>query len=306
MAVPRNKQSLAETEYYHNGVIMRDRVMDLLIRDFGLKIENWNVKDLKNLYSMTDEDIKTFVNLFKKYHVMEHLLFEYPNWLITYMRENIMDYLKIFMVSLRMGDSIEMRSDYAYEKRRYHFIKAKTACEMIADDLSYIERVLPVSSSHYLDLLDSIDFERRLLTRVLKRDGDKFHKWQRRKHDSEYGRTTNKTKEEREKEAKKKKSVKMITKKQASQEAKTQQDFSNVTPLIDEELQSILKEAETSKESTEKKKDESIVLPSLPQKDGRKREFDPTPIKTPFDDVPTIPNTPSKSEESKQTNEFTA
>ena len=38
MAVPKNKRSLADTEYFHNGMQMRDIILDLLIRDFGVKI----------------------------------------------------------------------------------------------------------------------------------------------------------------------------------------------------------------------------------------------------------------------------
>ena len=87
MAVPKNKRSLADTEYFHNGMQMRDIILDLLIRDFGVKINKNSFEVLQKMHNISEEDMELIEFICKKYRVAEHILYEFPGWFMEYERK---------------------------------------------------------------------------------------------------------------------------------------------------------------------------------------------------------------------------
>lgn len=177
MSVVRNKRSLSDLEYFHNGLKMRDMILDLLIRDFGVKVKRNDFEVLKSVHNMTDEDMELAEYLCKKYRVMEHVLYNFPGWFMEYERKTIMDILKSFMAHLRYADNITVNSDSSHEYRKYHVFQARADCYRMMDEMEYLARVFPVDMTAYIPFLDVLHYEIKLLNRLEKHDNDKYRRW---------------------------------------------------------------------------------------------------------------------------------
>lgn len=180
MAVPKNRRTLADTEYFHNGIKMRDAVLDLLIRDFGVKIKRKDFEFIKKAHNISEDDLDLLEYLCKKYHVIEHTFYDFPVWFMEYERKYIMGGLRRFLMHIRYADAITVKSDKMHEYRRYHIIQARTECYMLMDEMDYITRVYNVDMNSYLPLLDIIHYEITLLNRLEKLDNDRYRKWKKR------------------------------------------------------------------------------------------------------------------------------
>lgn len=181
MSVPKNRRTLAETEYFHNGIRMRDAVLELLIRDFGVKIRKKDLAFLKKAHNISDEDLETIEYICKKYRVAEHMLYDFPGWFMDYERKYLMGSLRRFMMHIRYADAITVQSDKMHEYRRYHIIQARTECYMIMDEMDYIAKVYEVDMNAFLPLIDIIHYEIKLLNRLEKLDNNRYRKWKNRK-----------------------------------------------------------------------------------------------------------------------------
>lgn len=183
MAVPKNKRSLADTEYFHNGMQMRNIILDLLIRDFGVKINKNSFEVLQKMHNISEEDMELIEFICKKYRVAEHILYEFPGWFMEYERKYLMDSLRRFLMHLRYADAIVVKSNDLHEYRRYHIVQARTECLMIMDEMEYIAKVYPVNMKKFLPLIDCIHYEIKLLNRLEKSDNDKWRKWKKKQDD---------------------------------------------------------------------------------------------------------------------------
>lgn len=185
MAVPRNKRTLSDIEYFHNGIKMRDAVLDILIRDFGVRIKKGDFRAIQKMHNINEEDMEIVEYICKKYRVGEHILYNFPGWFLEYERKYIMDSLRKFLMHIRYADAIHVKSDKMHEYRRYHIIQARTECFLIMDEMDYIVKVYNVDMNTYLPLLDIIHYEINLLNRLEKLDNDRYRKWKKRESKKE-------------------------------------------------------------------------------------------------------------------------
>lgn len=180
MSVPKNRRTLADTAYYHNALKLREAILDLLIRDFGVKIRKNDFKVLQKAHDISEEDVELLEHLCAKYRIAEHILYDFPAWFMDYERKYLMGSLRRFMMHIRYADAITVKSDNMHEYRRYHIIQARTECYMMMDEMDYIEKVFPIDMNKYLPLIDIIHYEIKLLNRLEKNDNDRYRKWKRR------------------------------------------------------------------------------------------------------------------------------
>lgn len=180
MSVPRNKRTLSNLEYFHNGIKMRDMLLELMIRDFGVKIKKNDFEFLQKNYNMSEEDLQLVEYLCKKYHVYEHILYDFPVWFMEYERKYLMTSIRRFFVHLRYADAIIVTSDETHQQRKYHLLQARTECYLITDEMDYMAKVYPIDMNKYLPLLDVIHYEIKLLSHELKLDNDRYRKWKNR------------------------------------------------------------------------------------------------------------------------------
>jgi hypothetical protein len=182
MSVAKGKRGLADTEFFHNGLHMRDVIMDLMIRDFGVKVRKKDLNRLKEKYDMADEDLETLKNIYKEYKIYEDVTYdEFPSWFMDYERKFLFESIHRFLINLRYADAITVNSESTHERRKYHIVQARTECFIILEEFEYIARVFSINMNKYLNMMDVICYEIKLLNRLEKNDGDRWKRWKKNK-----------------------------------------------------------------------------------------------------------------------------
>ena len=80
---------------------LHDDIIKLLLRDFGVKQVNLNLKTFTHHVKMRPEDMVIFTNMCNKYHI--DVESEYPAWLLDYYRQSILETLDDMIHNLKIG-----------------------------------------------------------------------------------------------------------------------------------------------------------------------------------------------------------
>jgi hypothetical protein len=151
MSVLKNKRGLSKLEFYHTARQLREDLTNFLLRDFGVKDK---VRKLK-----TPENTEVTV------------IEEYPAWLITEFRQNIMRILRNLMMNITAGNSIYPVNPEELQVRRQYQTAAIINCQQLIQELQFCADVLPVELGKFLPYADRIDFEIKLLRGWRKANG---------------------------------------------------------------------------------------------------------------------------------------
>ena len=159
MSVPKGERGVTGKEFMKAAERLHDDIIKLLLRDFGVKRVNRNLKTFVHHVKMSSEDMVIFQNLCEKYHV--DVESTYPAWLIEYYRESIMKTLDDMMHNLRIGYT--MYIDVAGPNAMNEFkLKREALWKAIADGyellgkLQAVIRQLPVDANKYMEYTERI------------------------------------------------------------------------------------------------------------------------------------------------------
>jgi hypothetical protein len=128
---------------YHTARDLREDITNLLLRDFGVK-----------------DKIRTeMVDGSKRVTIIE----EYPEWLISYFRTNILGMLRDLMKNITSGNTIFPVNEYELNIQRQYKTMAITACEDLLQEMQFIADLLPVKLAKFLPYAERIEKEIALL-----------------------------------------------------------------------------------------------------------------------------------------------
>jgi hypothetical protein len=151
MSVLKNKRGLAKLEFYHTARKLREDMTNLLLRDFGVRDK------VRKMKTPDNTDIT----------VIE----EYPAWLITEFRQNIMRLLRNLIMNITAGNSIYPVSLEELQLRRQYQTAAIINCQQLLQELQFCADILPVELGKFLPYAERIDFEIKLLRGWRKANG---------------------------------------------------------------------------------------------------------------------------------------
>ena len=115
MSVPKNKRDLSELEFYHQALVIRKEITQLLLRDFGIKDK---VRDIiLSFNQMEKEDAEIFFDIAKKYNYNK-VIEEYPGWLIDHCRNNLLTLCHNLIMNIASAYSINPVNLYECEQKR--------------------------------------------------------------------------------------------------------------------------------------------------------------------------------------------
>ena len=143
MSVLKNKRNLSKLEFYHNARTLREEATNFLLRDFGVRDK---IRKFKN-----DDNAEVTV------------IEEYPEWLITFFRQSIINILRSLMMNISAANTIYPVSLEELAERRKHQTAAIYNCEQLLEEMTYCADVLPVELGKFLPFVDKIAFEIKLL-----------------------------------------------------------------------------------------------------------------------------------------------
>jgi hypothetical protein len=143
MSVLKNNRTLSKLEFYHNARTMREEITNFLLRDFGVRDKVRKFKGEDNLQVTVIE--------------------EYPNWLITFFRESIIEMLRNMMMNITAANTIYPVTEEELNERRKYQTEAIINCQQLLCEMTYCADVLPVELNKFLPYVDKISFEIKLL-----------------------------------------------------------------------------------------------------------------------------------------------
>lgn len=162
MSVPKNKRSLSELEFFHNALMLRKEMTELLLRDFGIKDKVRTPAKEPFILKMEKDDQHVMLELFEKYHVTE-LSEQYPMWLIETFRNNILDILHDLIMNITAANTIYPVYESELLERRNLQNRAIGNCEQLLQEMQYVISVVPVNANKYMRYVEMIDKEIALL-----------------------------------------------------------------------------------------------------------------------------------------------
>ncbi len=159
MAVPVGERGVTSKAFMKAAEKLHDDIMNLLLRDFGCRPVNRNLKTFAYHAKFTPEDKDMFIKLCEKYHI--DIESEYPAWIIDYYRTSILKIMDDMMHNLRLGYTMYIDVKQPNAMNEYK-LKREALWRAIADGyellgkMQAVIRQLPVDASKYMSYTDRI------------------------------------------------------------------------------------------------------------------------------------------------------
>ena len=171
MSVPKNKRDLSELEFYHQALVIRKEITQLLLRDFGIKDK---VRDITLSFNqMEKEDAEIFFDIAKKYNYNK-VIEEYPEWLINHCRNNLLVLCHNLIMNIASAYSINPVNLYECEQKRMIQNYAIGNCDQILQEMTFIIDTFPIDANKYMRYVEMVLREIELL-KSWRRKGNKVY-----------------------------------------------------------------------------------------------------------------------------------
>lgn len=173
MAVPKGERGITSKAFMKAAERLHDDIIKLLLRDFGAKPINRNLRTFAHHVKFDKKEQEEFTRLCEKYHI--DVESEYPAWLIDYYRHSIMEVLDDMMHNLKIGYT--MYIDITNPNAANEFkMKREAMWRAISDGYELLYRLqsairqLPVDANKYMEYTDRIVKEIELIKERRKQD----------------------------------------------------------------------------------------------------------------------------------------
>lgn len=161
MSVVKSKRKQSQFEVFHHLMKMRQRITDLLLRDFGYIFEKFN-KKLEKRYGRKPYEELTDTQK-HDYERQKKRNESFDEWFIAHERETIMDCLHAINEHVYVANSIYPTCQEELTERRIHQDIAIGQCFRMVQELQYAIETLPVDVNVYLRFAEDIEKEISLL-----------------------------------------------------------------------------------------------------------------------------------------------
>jgi hypothetical protein len=148
---------------------LRDIITKFLLKDFNLKPKVRTVEAVTKKYKMDIHDAEQFCGLCNKYNV-NNILEDYPYWLVSEMRSNVLECLRSMIRNITIANSIYPYSLYECDMRRYHQNLAIGECEYLLQEFHYIMNNISLDANKIMPYVQLIEEEIMLLKTWRKSD----------------------------------------------------------------------------------------------------------------------------------------
>ena len=173
MSVLVYKRKESKYEFYKNAISLRESIIFLLLRDFGVKTRMRTVEFYKA--KMEEADAKLFEELLEKYEIQK-VPEEYPNWLVEKFRNTVYKLVEDLHIAVTTAYTIWPTNKTEFEERRIWQDRAIACCESLLQEFTIIIDILPVDANKYIHYVDKIEKEIQLL-KGWRKSNNKLNKW---------------------------------------------------------------------------------------------------------------------------------
>ena len=171
-------------EFFHNALILRKSITELLMRDFGIKGFKRTIKFVGSVEHFEPEDKILVEELFEKYNMGRCFLDDYPDWLIEKERIYFLDILRNLIKNIVKANTIYPVNMNEYKERRSYQNNAIGDCEDLLQEMQYILSIVPVDAEKYMQYVELIEKEIALLKGWRKGDNKIANRLEKKKEES--------------------------------------------------------------------------------------------------------------------------
>lgn len=165
MSVLQSQRSESNLEYYHYAYEIRKELVNLALRDFGLKP---NKKELNISERVSEEDKQTILELTRKYN-RGYVIHKEPEWILEKFRNMIFDDCSKLINNITAAYNLHPTYEMEWNEHRIYQDRAIINCEQILQTLQFIMTVLPVNANKFLNYVPMLEKEITLLKRWRKK-----------------------------------------------------------------------------------------------------------------------------------------
>lgn len=171
MAVPAYKRNESKIEFIDNFTKLRKSIIEILMRDFGIKARAYSVDLIGDIYNITEEDRATLKRLSDTYGMSPIDVNKYPEWLINEWRAEILMIMNNIGISIACANTIYVTNIQEFYTRRMHWDNAIGYCMALQDKLhEVIDCVNGIKLGSYEIVFEYLTKEVKLLKAVRKSD----------------------------------------------------------------------------------------------------------------------------------------
>lgn len=102
MSVPIRNRSKSEIDYHYDAVMVDQSLIQLALRNFGVKDKVRSVDFYTKINKLSKEDAEKFKDIIDKNNLGSKIAEEYPQWIVDYFRNKLLE------TSNRMAYDVEM------------------------------------------------------------------------------------------------------------------------------------------------------------------------------------------------------
>ena len=171
MSVRKNDRVECEdTNYYYNALELRRNITFLLLRDFGVKPRIKTIDFYAKINHIQEEDKVILDQFINKYHLDNKVLEEYPNWIIDYLRNNMLKTLHNLIYAITQADNLQtvINKRQFFDKQSYQN-KALGELEVLLQEMRFALDILGTDANKLMPYIDQILKEREALKKWKKK-----------------------------------------------------------------------------------------------------------------------------------------
>lgn len=171
--VLKSDRQESSSNYIYESIKLRKDLTQLLLRDFGVKDK---IRTLKNPLSKISRFDNFILNrIFKKYNC-KSILYTYPEWMITFFRENILRHCQELIDNLTIAYNINPYLKEENVLKRLYYDKALCSNKELLQDMQYIIEILPVDANKYMPYVSKIKRINDLIKNARSKNNKKMNK----------------------------------------------------------------------------------------------------------------------------------
>lgn len=157
MTVPKNKRSVSKVEFFYYAYKLNNCITQVLLKDFGIKRINKDLKAFTYGAKMSGEDRESFMDICNRYDI--NVESRYPLWLLEYYREWILGLLRELINNITQANTIFPKNESEFYLRRKYQWEAISNCYQLLQAFQTAIRNLPVDVEKYMPYVKMIEEE---------------------------------------------------------------------------------------------------------------------------------------------------
>ena len=159
MSVPIRNRSESEIDYHYDAVMVDQSLIQLALRNFGVKDKIRSVDFYTKINKLSKEDAEKFKDIIDRNNLGSKITEEYPQWIIDYFRNKLLE------TSNRMAYDVEMActlEDYGITNYNEFLIRQKWQdmalgeSQQVFRQLQRIMKTLPLDNNKLMPYVGEI------------------------------------------------------------------------------------------------------------------------------------------------------